>query len=89
MVLIIGNCYRAMVLELETLLPVSIKGEVVEQAIDGVEECLKGLAKKNLGIEGYYYRKQNYERMILFIRSEKIIVGISIHPAFYFLVYSS
>jgi hypothetical protein len=60
----------------------------------------KGLAKKNLGIEGYYYRKQNYERMILFrkqnyermilfIKSEKIIVGISIHPAFYFLVYSS
>jgi hypothetical protein len=51
MVLIIGNCYRAMVLELETLLPVSIKGEVVEQAIDGVEECLKDLPKKILELK--------------------------------------
>jgi hypothetical protein len=86
MVLIIGNCYRAMVLGLETLLLMSIKGKVVEQAIDGVKECLKGLAKKYLGIGKYYYRKPNYERMILIIKSERIIVSISIHPAFYFLV---
>lgn len=51
MVLIIGNCYRAMVMDLETLLLVSIKGKAVEQAIEGVEECLKGLAKKYIGIE--------------------------------------
>jgi PPOX class probable F420-dependent enzyme len=66
---------------------VSIKGRVIEQATEGAEEHLKRLAKKYLGIGKYYYRKPNHKRIILKIKPEKIM-GLSIHPAFYFLAYS-
>jgi PPOX class probable F420-dependent enzyme len=66
---------------------VSIKGRVVEQATEEADEHLKRLAKKYLGIGRYYYRKPNHQRIILKIKPEKIM-GLSIHPAFYFLAYS-
>ena len=66
---------------------VSIKGRVVEQATEGADEHLKRLAKKYLGIGRYYYRKPNHKRIILKIKPERIM-GLSIHPAFYFLAYS-
>jgi PPOX class probable F420-dependent enzyme len=66
---------------------VSIKGKVVEQTSDGADDHLKKLAKRYLGIGKYYYRKPNHRRIILKIRPEKVM-GLSIHPAFYFLAYS-
>jgi PPOX class probable F420-dependent enzyme len=66
---------------------VSIKGKVLEQTSDGADEHLKKLAKRYLGIGKYYYRKPNHKRVILKIKPEKIM-GLSIHPAFYFLAYS-
>ena len=66
---------------------VSIKGRVVEQTSEGADEHLKRLAKRYLGIGKYYYRKPNHKRVILKIKPEKIM-GLSIHPAFYFLAYS-
>jgi hypothetical protein len=66
---------------------VSIKGRVIEQATEGADEHLKRLAKKYLGIGRYYYRKPNQKQIILKIKPEKIM-GLSIHPAFYFLAYS-
>src|ERR671918_2395772 len=66
---------------------VSIKGRVIEQTTDGADEHLKKLAKKYLGIGKYYYRKPNHKRIILKIKPEKVM-GLSIHPAFYFLAYS-
>jgi len=66
---------------------VSIKGRVVEQTSEGADEHLKKLAKRYLGIGKYYYRKPNHKRVILKIKPEKIM-GLSIHPAFYFLAYS-
>jgi PPOX class probable F420-dependent enzyme len=66
---------------------VSIKGRVIEQTTEGADEHLKRLAKKYLGIGRYYYRKPNHKRIILKIKPEKIM-GLSIHPAFYFLAYS-
>ena len=66
---------------------VSIKGRVIEQATEEADEHLKKLAKKYLGIGRYYYRKPNHKRIILKIKPEKIM-GLSIHPAFYFLAYS-
>ena len=66
---------------------VSIKGRVVEQTSEGADEHLKKLAKRYLGIGKYYYRKPNNKRIILKIKPEKIM-GLSIHPAFYFLAYS-
>jgi hypothetical protein len=66
---------------------VSIKGRVIEQATKGADEHLKKLAKKYLGIGRYYYRKPSHKRIILKIKPEKIM-GLSIHPAFYFLAYS-
>jgi PPOX class probable F420-dependent enzyme len=66
---------------------VSIKGKVVEQTSEGADEHLKKLAKRYLGIGKYYYRKPNRNRVILKIKPEKIM-GLSIHPAFYFLAYS-
>ena len=66
---------------------VSIKGKVVEQTTEGADEHLKKLAKRYLGIGKYYYRKPNHNRVILKIKPEKIM-GLSIHPAFYFLAYS-
>jgi PPOX class probable F420-dependent enzyme len=66
---------------------VSIKGKVIEQTTEGADEHLKRLAKKYLGIGKYYYRKPNHKRIILKIKPEKIM-GLSIHPAFYFLAYS-
>jgi PPOX class probable F420-dependent enzyme len=65
---------------------VSIKGRVIEQATDGADEHLKRLAKKYLGIGRYYYRRPKHKRIILKIKPEKIM-GLSIHPAFYFLAY--
>jgi PPOX class probable F420-dependent enzyme len=65
----------------------SIKGKVIEQTTEGADEHLKRLAKKYLGIGKYYYRKPNHKRIIIKIRPEKIM-GLSIHPAFYFLAYS-
>jgi PPOX class probable F420-dependent enzyme len=65
----------------------SIKGKVIEQTTEGADEHLKRLAKRYLGIGKYYYRKPNHTRIILKIRPEKIM-GISIHPAFYFLAYT-
>jgi PPOX class probable F420-dependent enzyme len=66
---------------------VSIQGRVVEQTTEGADEHLKRLAKRYLGIGKYYYRKPNRKRIIIKIRPEKIM-GLSIHPAFYFLAYS-
>jgi len=66
---------------------VSIKGKVIEQTTEGADEHLKRLAKKYLGIGKYYYRKPNHKRIIIKIHPEKIM-GLSIHPAFYFLAYS-
>src|SRR6476646_10809918 len=60
---------------------------VVEQTSEGADEHLKKLAKRYLGIGKYYYRKPNNKRIILKIKPEKIM-GLSIHPAFYFLAYS-
>jgi PPOX class probable F420-dependent enzyme len=66
---------------------VSIKGRVIEQTVEGADEHLKRLAKQYLGIGRYYYRKPDHKRIILKIKPEKIM-GLSIHPAFYFLAYS-
>ena len=66
---------------------VSIKGKVVEQIGEGADEHLKKAAKRYLGIGKYYYRKPDHKRVILKIKPEKIM-GLSIHPAFYFLAYS-
>jgi PPOX class probable F420-dependent enzyme len=66
---------------------VSIKGTVIEQVTEIADEHLKRLAKKYLGIGRYYYRKPGHKRIILKIKPEKIM-GLSIHPAFYFLAYS-
>jgi PPOX class probable F420-dependent enzyme len=66
---------------------VSITGRVVERSTDGADEHLKKLAKKYLGIGKYYYRHPKNRRVILKIKPEKIM-GLSLHPAFYFLAYS-
>ena len=66
---------------------VSIKGKVIEQTTEGADEHPKRLAKKYLGIGKYYYRKPDHKRIIVKIQPEKIM-GLSIHPAFYFLAYS-
>jgi PPOX class probable F420-dependent enzyme len=66
---------------------VSIKGRVIDQTTQGADEHLKRLAKRYLGIGKYYYRKPNHKRIILKIKPEKVM-GLSIHPAFYFLAYS-
>ena len=66
---------------------VSIKGKVIEQATEGADEQLKRLAKRYLGIGKYYYRQPNHKRIILKVKPERIM-GLSIHPAFYFLAYS-
>jgi PPOX class probable F420-dependent enzyme len=66
---------------------VSIKGKVIERTTEGADAHLIGLAKKYLGIGKYYYRQPNHRRIIIKIQPEKIM-GISIHPAFYFLAYS-
>ena len=66
---------------------VSIKGRVIEHTTEGADEHLKKLAKRYLGIGKYYYREPNRTRVILKIKPEKAM-GLSIHPAFYFLAYS-
>ena len=66
---------------------VSIKGRVIEQTTEGADEHLKRLAKRYLGLGKYYYRKPDHKRIILKIKPENIM-GLSIHPAFYFLAYS-
>lgn len=65
----------------------SIKGKVIEQTTEEADEHLKRLAKKYLGIGKYYYRKPSHKQIIIKIKPEKIM-GLSIHPAFYFLAYS-
>jgi hypothetical protein len=52
-------------LDLEMLLQVSIRGKVTELAIDGIEECLKRLVKKYLGIGKRFFRKPNHKQIIL------------------------
>ena len=66
---------------------VSVKGRVVEHTTEGADEHLKKLAKRYLGIGKYYYREPNRKRVILKVKPEKAM-GLSIHPAFYFLAYS-
>ena len=66
---------------------VSIKGRVVEQTTIGADEHLRKLAMKYLGFGKYYYRKPKNRRIILKVKPEKIM-GLSLHPAFYFLAYS-
>ena len=66
---------------------VSIKGRVIEHTTEGADEHLKKLAKRYLGIGKYYYREPNRKRVILKVKPEKAM-GLSIHPAFYFLAYS-
>jgi PPOX class probable F420-dependent enzyme len=66
---------------------VSIKGRVIEQTSIGADEHLRKLALKYLGFGKYYYRKPKHKRIILKIKPEKIM-GLSLHPAFYFLAYS-
>jgi PPOX class probable F420-dependent enzyme len=66
---------------------ISIKGKVLDQTSEGADEHLKRLAKRYLGIGKYYYRKPTHKRVILKIKPEKIM-GLSIHPAFYFLAYA-
>jgi PPOX class probable F420-dependent enzyme len=65
----------------------SIKGRVVEVTADDADNHLHKLAKKYLGIGKYYYRKPTHKRVIIKIKPEKVM-GISLHPAFYFLAYS-
>jgi PPOX class probable F420-dependent enzyme len=66
---------------------VSMKGKVVEVTMNDADNHLHKLAKKYLGIGKYYYRKPSHKRVIIKVKPEKIM-GISIHPAFYFLAYS-
>ena len=66
---------------------VSVKGRVVEHTTEGADEHLKKLAKRYLGIGKYYYREPNRKRVVLKVKPEKAM-GLSIHPAFYFLAYS-
>ncbi|MFL6309841.1 MAG: PPOX class F420-dependent oxidoreductase [Nitrososphaera sp.] len=66
---------------------VSLKGRVVEVTANDADNHLHKLAKKYLGIGKYYYRKPAHKRVIIKIKPEKVM-GISIHPAFYFLAYS-
>ena len=66
---------------------VSMKGKVVDITMNDADNHLHKLAKKYLGIGKYYYRKPSQKRVIIKIKPEKIM-GISIHPAFYFLAYS-
>ena len=66
---------------------VSIKGKVIDQTTEGADEHLHKLAKKYLGIGKYYYRPPNHRRIILKVKPEKIM-GLALHPAFYFLAYS-
>jgi PPOX class probable F420-dependent enzyme len=66
---------------------VSIKGTVIDQTSEGADEHLKRLAQRYLGIGKYYYRNPHHKRIIIKIKPEKIM-GLSIHPAFYFLGYS-
>lgn len=65
----------------------SITGKVVEMTSEGADEHLKKLATRYLGIGKYYYRKPPHKRVILKIKPERIM-GLSIHPAYYFLAYT-
>lgn len=66
---------------------VSIKGRVIEQTSIGADEHLRTLAQKYLGFGKYFYRKPKDKRIILKVKPDKIM-GLSLHPAFYFLAYS-
>ena len=66
---------------------VSIKGRVIEQTTIGADEHLRTLAQKYLGFGKYFYRKPKDKRIILKVKPEKVM-GLSLHPAFYFLAYS-
>jgi PPOX class probable F420-dependent enzyme len=65
---------------------VTIKGTVVEITSEGADEHLHKLAKRYLGIGKYYYRKPKDKRVIIKVKPDKIM-GLSGHPAFYFLAY--
>ena len=65
----------------------SIKGKVIEKTFTNADEHLRKLAIKYLGFGKYYYRKPKNRRIILKVKPEKIM-GLSLHPAFYFLAYS-
>ncbi len=56
---------------------VSIKGRVIEQTSIGADEHLRKLALKYLGFGKYYYRKPKYKRIILKVKSEKVM-GLSL-----------
>ncbi|HEY6536752.1 MAG TPA: TIGR03618 family F420-dependent PPOX class oxidoreductase [Candidatus Nitrosocosmicus sp.] len=66
---------------------ISIKGKVIEKTFTNADEHLRKLAIKYLGFGKYYYRKPKNRRIILKVKPEKIM-GLSLHPAFYFLAYS-
>ncbi len=66
---------------------ISIKGRVIEKTFLNADEHLRKLAMKYLGFGKYYYRKPKNRRIILKVKPEKIM-GLSLHPAFYFLAYS-
>ncbi|MEJ7641104.1 MAG: TIGR03618 family F420-dependent PPOX class oxidoreductase [Candidatus Nitrosocosmicus sp.] len=63
---------------------VSIKGKVIEQTTAGADEHLRKLAQKYLGFGKYYYKKPTNKRIILKVKPDKIM-GLSPHPAFFFL----
>ncbi len=63
---------------------VSIKGKVIEQTTAGADEHLRKLAQKYLGFGKYYYKKPTNKRIILKVKPDKIM-GLSLHPAFFFL----
>ena len=65
---------------------VTIKGRVVEMTSEGADEHLHKLAKRYLGIGKYYYRKPKDKRVIIKVKPDKVM-GLSGHPAFYFLGY--
>jgi PPOX class probable F420-dependent enzyme len=65
---------------------VTIKGRVVEMTSEGADEHLHKLATRYLGIGKYYDRKPKDKRVIIKVKPEKVM-GLSGHPAFYFLGY--
>jgi PPOX class probable F420-dependent enzyme len=65
---------------------VTIKGTVLEMTSEGADEHLHKLATRYLGIGKYYYRKPKDKRVIIKVKPDKIM-GLSGHPAFYFLSY--
>ncbi len=65
---------------------ITIKGTVIEITSEGADEHLHKLAKRYLGIGKYNYRKPKDKRVIIKVKPDKVM-GLSGHPAFYFLAY--